>query len=522
MWFEMNIRILFHRERQYVIARVHLLFFVIVFQSTLMLTPVLASGNGDWAVDWTAETIIQYRYFTDAYDQDSSNSPTNIENQIFIDQQYSDQQQFPILNQRLGFSTSDVSGDQLITGDFFFHYDHYDENNRYVDVRELDWLYSFDDYQVRAGVGQVSWGVNEIFRTVDTINQIDTQAWPSRTKLGQPLISFAGYLNDDLLEAYILLDHRKRRYSGINGRLRYPILIDEDPIYDRGATGRVDFALRWQFSLWNADVALSHFYGVSRDPYFSFNFDFDHPRLVPVYQKINQSSIELIRDFDGLLTKFEAKYEMGGLQHYSSYAGGIEVSFSGVMRSDIDITLIVEAIYDSRDEANNNIFNRDVALAFRLQFNDSYESSLLVAGVQDYEYSERLLLLHWRSNPGEHWRFDAILNVFQSSEKTIDRTAFDAAWNDAFSNISSGNIPLPISLVNNIYASISEVTLSRRDFENVVTFINSLQQPGGYKSSYADTVPDVLFELMRITDESQKVNLIDEDDYLAISISYLF
>lgn len=514
----MNSYILTNLASRCVIIQKRLLLLVILFQSTF----IFASESDDWEVDWTIETIVQYRYFTDSNNRNISKESVNIENQIFLDQQYSEQQQFPILNQRLGFSTSNMSGDQIITGDFYFHYDHYDENNRYIDIRELDWLYSFDDFQVRAGVGQVSWGVNEIFRTVDTINQIDTQAWPSRTKLGQPMISFAGYHKDNLFEAYILLDHRKRRYSGMNGRLRYPILIDEEPIYDRGATGKVDFAFRWQFSLWGADVALSHFYGVSRDPYFTFNFDFDHPRLVPVYQKINQSSMELTRDFDGWLTKFEAKYEMGGLQHYFSYAGGVEVSFPEVFGSDIDTTVIFEAIYDSRDEANNNIFNRDAALAFRLQFNDRYESSLLIAGVQDYEYNERLLLVHWRSNPGQHWRFDAIINVFHSSEKTLDRTAFDNAWDDAFNSISSGNIPLPISLVNNVYASISDVTLSRRDFENLVTFINSLQEPGGYKDSYADTVPDVLFELMRITDESQKVNLIDEDDYFAVSISYLF
>jgi len=473
-----------------------------------------------WEFEWKAESIFQSRYFLESTDDegDGRNGAAS--------QPFSDYQLFPAINQRLGFNASDDSGDHQVVGNLFFHYDQRDEKNRYGDIRELNWLYSFSDYQFRLGVGQVNWGVNEIFRTVDIINQSDTQTWPSRQKLGQPMASLAGYFGDHLLEAYVLFDHRKRRYAGENGRLRYPILIDETPIYDRGATGIVDFALRWQFNFWDTDISISHIYGVDRGPYFTFNFDFDNPLLVPVYQKVNQTSIELTRTFGDILAKLEVKHQMGGLQRYYSYAGGFEYSSSGIFGSDLfdsfDMTYYVEAIFDDREISNNNVLDRDVALAMRMAFNDRFDSSLLVALVGDYEYEERMMLLHFSSNVNAHLKIDAVVNVFHSSEPVPDRISYDEAWSNAFEAIETGNLPLPVQLVTSIYSSVSELTLSKRDFDNLVEFMNEIQQPGGYKASYAETVPDVLFDLMQVTDESQKVNLLDGEDYVALSLSYLF
>ncbi|PCJ46016.1 MAG: hypothetical protein COA99_03590 [Moraxellaceae bacterium] len=485
----------------------------------------------EWELDWSAETIGQFRYFSETNESVDSvadsvsgsvSSATRELNQKFLDQRYSEQQIFPIINQSLGFSATNEDGDHLFVGDFFFHYDHYDEENRYADIRELSWIYSFGDYQLRAGFSQVSWGVNEIFGIVDVINQLDTQSWPSRTKLGQPLLSLAGYIGDSLLETFVMFDHRQRQFSGENGRLRYPIPIDDKPVYDRGVTGRVDFAVRWQFTLFDTDISLSHFYGVSREPYFTFNFDFDKPRLVPVYEKINQPSIDITRNFGELLVKFEAKYEVGGLQSYAAYAGGVEYTLSGLFGTDFDTTIVFEAVYDTREEANNNILNRDVGLALRVALNDRFDSVVLFAMIQDYEYDERLLLLHWRGSFYEHWRVDAIANVFHSNESAPDRDQYNETWVGVFDDIDSGVPELPVELLSSLIATFSDTTISRRDFEGLIHFIDDLTEPGGYKSSYAETIPDVLFELLSITDKSQKVNLIDTDDYVAISVSYLF
>ncbi len=468
-------------------------------------------------IEWEAESTFQFRYFTD--ENADATADDGSESTIFL----ADDDFYPVVNQTLEFSTEDSSGDNIYVGSLFFHYDVKDDDNRYADIRELYWLGSVDDYQVKFGFDQVSWGVNEIFRTVDVINQLDTQAWPQRQKLGQPLLSVATEFDDHLVEVYTLFDHRKRRYGGEDARLRYPILVDNDEtIYDRGETGSVDFAIRWQFSFWETDISVAHFYGVSREPYFVFNFDFDRPRLIPVYQKINQTSIELTKSFNELLTKLEAQYQVGGLQHFYSVAGGIEYPMGDVLPNGIDLTLYVEAIYDSRDEANNNVLNRDVAFAFRMAFNDSLDSSMLFAFVADYEYQEQLLLLNLTTRPAENWQIDAIVNVFNSGESEIDRALYDDAWDNAFAAIEDNNLPLPLQIVSDIYGSIPDLTLSRRDFDNLVGFVNEIQQPGGYKESYAETVPDVLFNLMRITDASQKVNVIESDDYVALSVSYLF
>ncbi len=127
--------------------------------------------------------------------------------------------------------------------------------------------------------------------------------------------------------------------------MRYPILVDsQTEEYDRGETGRWDFAVRWKTRLGDMDIGLSHFYGVTRDPYFIFNYDFSDPYLIPVYEKVNQTSLDLVYPWQDVLLKLEATYQTGSLEQFESVAAGFEYTFGGVFDSDLDLSWYVEAI----------------------------------------------------------------------------------------------------------------------------------------------------------------------------------
>ena len=202
------------------------------------------------------------------------------------------EQGFPAAALQLEFDHTFNDENQL-TASVFARADGVDEERNLLDVREFLWSHNGDAYQFRAGVGQVSWGVNELFKITDLINQKDRSELPYPRKLGQPMMNLSFYWGDDLIELYSLYGLRPAWYPGVDGRLRYPILVDNDhEEYDWGATGRWDFAARWKTRIWDMDFALSHFYGMTRDPYFIFNYDFNDPLLIPVYEKVNQTSLE--------------------------------------------------------------------------------------------------------------------------------------------------------------------------------------------------------------------------------------
>ena len=65
-----------------------------------------------------------------------------------------------------------------------------DDRRSHFDVRELMYQRVFDDFELRAGLGRVFWGVTESYHLVDIINQTDlVEDIDLEDKLGQPLVN---------------------------------------------------------------------------------------------------------------------------------------------------------------------------------------------------------------------------------------------------------------------------------------------------------------------------------------------
>src|SRR3569832_1136492 len=53
----------------------------------------------------------------------------------------------------------------------FQHHKQHDNRRTHADIRELTWLHAADDWELRAGIRKVFWGVTEAEHLVDIVNQ---------------------------------------------------------------------------------------------------------------------------------------------------------------------------------------------------------------------------------------------------------------------------------------------------------------------------------------------------------------
>lgn len=428
-----------------------------------------------------------------------------------------DETVYPAAAVQLEYSQALGESDQL-TGSVFVRGDSVDDERNLGDIRELLWLHSGEAYQFRAGVGQVSWGVNELFKITDLINQKDRSELPFQRKLGQPLASLSFYVGEDLIELYTMHDVRTAWYPGEDGRLRYPILVDNDnEVYDWGKTNRWDFAGRWKTRLWDMDLALSHFYGMTRDPYFIFNYDFNNPYLIPVYEKVNQSSVEWQYAWNDLLLKAEYTYQTGSLEQFESAAGGFEYTFGSVFGSAMDVTWYVEGIWDSRDHIYSTLLDHDVGVAARLALNDTRDSNLILGVVADTEYDEMFGTLFWTNTFGESWTLNLTGQYFMANDDRYDPRDYIPF----FEQLVQENPASPES-VDYLLSLLGDVTISKPQYDRVLDFVEQLQQPDYWSTVDVATVPQTMFDLLRISDNSQKMNLIERDSYVQVDVYYHF
>jgi hypothetical protein len=74
----------------------------------------------------------------------------------------------------------------------FARLDSVDSERSHFDIRELNYLWLDDAWELRIGIGKVFWGVTEFVHLVDIINQTDlVEDIDGEDKLGQPMVSLS-------------------------------------------------------------------------------------------------------------------------------------------------------------------------------------------------------------------------------------------------------------------------------------------------------------------------------------------
>ncbi len=308
------------------------------------------------------------------------------------------------------------SGDSQVMFRPFGRFDVNDKGRSHFDIRELNWTGTADRWQVTVGIDTVFWGVTEASHLVDIINQNDNlEDIDQEDKLGQPMISASYDSSFGVFSAYVMTYFREMRFPGGNGRLRMPLLVDYTQTQYESTSGkwRPDFAVRWTHVIGNIDVGLYHFKGTSREPELISGTDVNNNAiLIPRYNLIDQTGLDLQGTFDDVLIKFEAIHRSGNLsgqtlgirQDYWAMTGGIEYSFYGIGGGDSDIGLLAEYLYDDRGPQATTAFEDDLFLGMRWAANDIDSTQLLVGAIFDLNSSAKFINVEGSRRIGDDWK----------------------------------------------------------------------------------------------------------------------
>ena len=288
------------------------------------------------------------------------------------------------------------TGDHQLSFVPFARIDSRDNDRTHADIREAYWLYIQDEWELLIGVNREFWGVTESRHLVNILNQIDqVENIDEEDYLGQAMLNLSLQKDYGRFSFYVLPLFRERTFAGEDGRLRGPIVVDEDEAeYESGAEEwHTDFAARYSHYVGDWDIGLSYFHGTGREPILKPNTS--GTRLIPHYDIINQVGVDLQYTNEEWLWKFEGIVREGQGDTFLASVIGFEYTFFQFRESDADLGVLLEHLYDDRDETDAplTVLENDLFLGARYTLNDIQDTNLLAGAIFDLEdesYSVRV------------------------------------------------------------------------------------------------------------------------------------
>ncbi|MDH3973100.1 MAG: hypothetical protein OEV42_02365 [Deltaproteobacteria bacterium] len=288
----------------------------------------------------------------------------------------------------------------------FGRLDSADEERSHVDIRELNYLFLSDNYELRIGLGKVFWGATEFVHLVDIINQTDlVENMDEEEKLGQPMLQLTMPKSWGTAEFFLLPYFRERTFPGEEGRLRTGLMVDTDEVvYESSSRERhIDYALRYSHTLGDMDMGIYHFMGTGREPAL-------HPGinksgklvLIPFYEQIEQTGLDIQFVAGEWLWKLETLHRSGQGEAFYASIGGFEYTFYGIADGPLDLGVIVEYAYDDRGDEATTAYENDAMVGLRIAFNDAAGSEILAGYMDDLESSAHIISIEASRRFGEH------------------------------------------------------------------------------------------------------------------------
>ena len=319
-----------------------------------------------------------------------------------------------------------LDGDSAFTFKPFARLDSVDSERTHFDIRELHWRRSAPRWELLAGVSKVFWGVTESQHLVDIINQTDQIENPDgEDKLGQPMLKLSLIRDWGIVDLFALPGFRERTFPGAEGRLRTPVPISDDALYESAAEqNRLDWAVRWSHVLGPFDIGLSHFSGTSREPRLVLEKGEGPPLstppsdLLPLYEQIDQTGLDLQATTGSWLWKLEAISRSGQLDRFAATTAGLEYTFWSVFESNIDLGAVVEHLWDERGADGPSPFQDDLFAGARLAFNDTQNTQILAGSIIDLETDANLFLIEASRRVGSSWVVEAEVRGFSGIPPT--------------------------------------------------------------------------------------------------------
>jgi hypothetical protein len=309
-------------------------------------------------------------------------------------------------------------GDDRFTFVPFARADAADDQRTHIDLRELNWVHLADDWDLLLGVSKVFWGVAESRHLVDIVNQTDlVENIDTEDKLGQPMANL-NLLNDwGNFSFFVLPGFRERTFPGDDARLRGALPIaEQEADFESGLKqGHIDLAARWSQVIGDWDIGLAHFYGTGREPRLRPEIDSGGDLvLVPRYDIINQTSLDLQATLDAWLLKLEAITRSGQGERFYATVAGFEYTLFGLSGSAADLGLLAEYLYDSRDEdeAPATPFDDDFFVGARLAFNDVDDTEILAGAVVDRDTQATFVSIEFERRLTENMNLEVEARFF--------------------------------------------------------------------------------------------------------------
>ena len=312
-----------------------------------------------------------------------------------------------------------AEGEHTIVFKPYARIDSADDERTHGDIRELSWLTYGDDWEVVAGISKVYWGVTESQHLVDVVNQTDAiESVDGESKLGQPMVHFTSIKDWGTIDAMLLPYFRERTFAGEDGRLRTPVPVSDDALYESSKEEKhVDVALRYSQMYGDWDVGLSYLGGTNRDPYYRVEGN----ELKPYYAQMQHFGLDVQGIMGDWLWKLESIYR-DSYDNHTGVATGFEYTWVGALESYWDIGFIAEYLYDSRGNNAQSVGQNDVFLGARFALNDEDGTEVLTGITQDLDNSDvysAKLEASSRINNNLKWRLNAWLFENETPEDLL-------------------------------------------------------------------------------------------------------
>ncbi len=300
----------------------------------------------------------------------------------------------------------------------FARIDARDDDRTHTDIREAYWLFIQDEWELLIGFNREFWGVTESRHLINVLNQIDQiENIDEEDYLGQVMVNLSIQKDFGRFSFYILPLFRERTFAGNDGRLRSSLIVDKgEAEYDSSAEEwHTDLALRYSHYIGDWDIGTSYFHGTGREPTLRINSD--GSKLIPHYNIINQLGVDIQYTNEEWLWKLEAIVREGQGDTFAATVFGLEYTFFQARDSNADLGLLVEHLYDDRDQANAPVsaLENDLFLGMRYTFNDIQDTSLLAGGIIDLEDESTSLRLEAERRIGDSFKVELEGQLFSNA-----------------------------------------------------------------------------------------------------------
>ena len=303
----------------------------------------------------------------------------------------------------------------------FYRLDSADTTRSHSDIRELAYVHAGDDWELRLGIRKEFWGVTEFQHLVDVINQTDgVEDFDGEDKLGQQMLNLSLVNDWGIVDVFLLPGFRERTYPGKKGRLRSPVVVDEDNVNYESSAGKqhLDLALRWAHSVGNFDIGAYWFHGTNREAYLTPSSE---NTLQQYYVQMDQLGVDVQATLGDWLWKFEGIYRSTTQQDFWASQVGFEYSFIGLFESALDLGILMEHSWDSRGEASigepGALLQNDVFFGARLAFNDMQSSELLMGFSSDLNHTAYSFLIEANRRFGDDIIISVDVRLLQTNDE---------------------------------------------------------------------------------------------------------